>query len=130
MGLPADNELRIAAQADLVLALASLVLSPKPKVSGSFELKAVAIVFKEESSALLASKKDSVCEVSLGCDAAQLLLCTTLLLISVMFENFFLHVMCRHLTLNMCSLVMRSRFHLTELEAHLSHKCGRLRLCT
>lgn len=70
-GRDTDSEVPTAAIVNLLLALVSQSLDPESDISRSGEEKSAAMVFEEETNALLAVKRASVWEVPSRLDATQ-----------------------------------------------------------
>lgn len=75
-----------AAEAELVLAVVSQLLSPRCSVSRSGEAKTVGKVFANKMGALLAKTKGDAGDVPPGLDAAPVMLVYILHFLSTMFE--------------------------------------------
>lgn len=123
-----DSETLNNAEADLVSAFFSEVLSFESDISDGKEVKAAAKVFKEERAALLA-RNDPVCEkVRWGWMLHRYPSDCGICFYYSMFESCSFYGICSRLLLDMWSLVWRSWLHSSDPEALLATGWGPLKV--
>lgn len=108
MGCGVDSRLLKTVRADLALAIAFQMLSQMASISGSREIEAAAMDFKNERAAVMGSKKANGWEVLSWLNATQVASGRIPPFISTMFVKYFFHEQYRHHPLHMWSLMRRS----------------------
>lgn len=95
-------------------------------IGGSGKIEAAAIVFPDDTGALLDGKKATVCEVLPRLDAAEVFSGHVSHFLSALYEKYLLYEICWSIRLCMWSSMRRNRLYLTDSKILLSPECGRL----
>lgn len=102
-----DSKLDIlsAAEHDLLLTFASQTLNPSSDITRNKEMRAAAQKLKKIVAAVLARRRAIAWSVPPGPDATQVMLRHFRHFLCALYENYELHEKCRHIPLDMWSLV-------------------------